>query len=67
MRSPYLPGGLVMAELAQEVDLLDKLPVIEAQVEDPVTTDPHNLSEAELNRLINGKFPMKRGSGANAS
>lgn len=36
MTSPYLPGGLVMAELAQEVDLLDQLPVIEAQVEDPV-------------------------------
>ena len=42
----YLSGSLVMAELAQEVDLLHKLPLIEPQVEDPAHQNP--LSQISL-------------------
>ena len=36
----YLSGSLVMAELAQEIDLLHKLLLIEAQVKDPAHQSP---------------------------
>ena len=39
----YLPGSFIIAELAQEVDLLHKLPLIEAQVEDSASQDPVSM------------------------